>query len=54
MIERGIEFPLLSQAKIELSSYGDFTINDTNPKKLCKSVTEGSAEPLGWEWTIPR
>jgi len=33
--------------QIESSSYGDFTIIDTKPKKLCKSVTEGSAEPLG-------
>ena len=49
MIERGIEFPLLSHAKIESSSYGDFTMRDTKPKKLCKSVTDGSAEPLGCE-----
>jgi hypothetical protein len=32
---------------MESSSYGDLTIIETNPKKLCKSVTDGSAEPLG-------
>jgi len=29
------------------SSYGDFTIIDTRPKKLFKSVRDGSAEPTG-------
>ena len=53
MIERFTEFPSLSQAKISSFSYGDFTIIAISPKKLCKSVTEGCAEPLGWECTIP-
>ena len=35
--------------KISSSSYGDFTIIDTNPKKLFKSVSDGSAEPTGCE-----
>lgn len=43
----GIEFPPLSQAKTESSEYGNLTINETNPKKLFRSVTDGSAEPLG-------
>jgi hypothetical protein len=35
------------------SSYGDFTIIDTKPKKLSKSVRDGLAEPEGCECTIP-
>ena len=50
---RGMEFPLLSQAKIESSSYGNLIIKETNPKKLFKSVTDGSAEPDGCECMIP-
>jgi hypothetical protein len=45
--------PLLSHAKIESSSYGDLIIKEIKPKKLFKSVTDGSAEPAGWECTIP-
>ena len=43
----GIEFPELSHAKISSSSYGDFTITETNPKKLSKSSYDGSALPAG-------
>ena len=53
LMNNGIEFPLLSHAKIESSSYGCLTIIETSPKKLCRSVIDGWAEPLGWEWTIP-
>ena len=47
LIDRGIALPPLSHAKIESLSYGDWMIKETKPKKLFKSVTEGSAEPEG-------
>ena len=49
----GTDPPLLSHANTDESSYGNLTISEISPKKLCRSVTDGSAEPLGWEWTIP-
>ena len=48
-----IWLPLLSQAKMSSSRYGHFIISETSPKKLFRSVTDGSAEPPGWEWTVP-
>ncbi len=47
LIVNGISLPPLSHAKIESLSYGDCIIRETRPKKLFKSVTEGSAEPEG-------
>ncbi len=52
-ISSGICFPPLSHANTDLSSYGKPTITETSPKKLCRSVTDGVAGPLGCEWTMP-
>ena len=48
-IVSGIRFPPLSHANIDSSEYGNLTITETSPKKLCRSVTDGSADPLGCE-----
>ena len=52
-MDSSIPSPLLFQANMSWSLYGHFIISDTRPKKLFRSVTDGSAVPPGCECTVP-